>query len=263
MLLPNLISAQSNFFISPRACGKAGVGVSESDSWGAIVNPAGSARLHTSHVAISYNLPYFVDELSSKSVSSILPFKFGVVSASANQYGFSLYQENKFNLSFAKSLTPELDVAFQFNYLHTYLSQSGSGGQLFSGIGLQYAALDNLVLACYVSNPEKATIEINEEKERIPSLFVLGFKWLSSDSFNVSAEVEKQTEIDFLYKLGLEYSIKDRLWIRTGILGRPSIYTMGFGFNVFEVNFDAGIAVNPVLGVSSCFGISYRFKQRR
>lgn len=262
MLLSSTAIGQSSFFISPNAMGKGGVGVADNDSWSSIINPAGTAQLKSANIAVAYHLPYFVDELSYKSISGILPFKFGVIAASVNQYGFSLYQENTFNLAYARGITSNLDVAFQFNYLRTHISQSGSGGNLYAGLGLRYAALENLVLACYISNPEKANIQINDEVEKITSLFVLGFKWLSSDNFNVSAEVEKQTDLELIYKLGLEYSIKNRVWLRTGILGKPSVYTMGLGFNVHHFNLDTGIAIHPSLGVSSCFGISYQFNKK-
>ena len=255
-------TGQSLYVNSPVSLGKGGTGVAVSDEWSAVLNPAGTSKHQRANVSVGYHLPYFVNELSSKSALGGLPFKYGVLSAYVNQYGYSLYQENKAGISYARTLAPNLHAAFQINFLNTHLSQSGNGSQLFAGVGILYDALDDLTMGLYLSNPEKSEISILDETSKIPSLFVLGFNWNASANFDVSCEFEKQDGFDALYKLGLSYSINEKVWVRAGTFGKPVNYTMGLGFKVYDFKLDAGMTHHNILGISSCFGITYLFKKK-
>ncbi len=263
LCFPVGVFGQSIFVNSPASLGRGATGVTSADLWSPILNPAGISQAASPSASVAYHLPYFVNELSSKSALGIVPFRFGVLSAYVNQYGYSLYQENKVGIAYARSLAPNLHASFQLNFQNTHLSQSGSGSQLYAGLGIIYAPLDAVKLGFYISNPEQSSITVMESTSKIPSIFILGFNWSASSDFDVSCEVEKQNGFDMLYKMGLEYSINQRIWIRTGVLGKPVNYTLGLGFEVMGFLWDAGMAHNEVLGMSSCFGIAYQFKPKR
>lgn len=263
LYIPFCVSGQSTFVNSPASLGRGATGVTSADVWSPILNPAGTSQVSSASASVAYHLPYLVNELSSKSALGMLPFRFGVISAYVNQYGYSLYQETKFGVAYARSLAPNLHASFQLNFQNTHLSQSGSGSQLFAGLGVIYEPMEAVKLGFYISNPEQSSITVMESTTEIPSLFVLGFNWRASPDFDISCEVEKQNGFDMLYKMGLEYSINQKVWIRTGVLGKPVNYTLGLGFDVMGFLLDAGIAHHEVLGMSSCFGIAYQFKPKQ
>lgn len=243
--------------------GRGATGVTGADTWSPILNPAGTSEAVGPSISLSYHLPYFVNQLSSKNLLAVLPFRFGVLSVNVHQYGYPLYQENKLSMAFARTLAPHLHASFQLNFQNNHLSQSGAGSQLFAGLGILYKPLNAVRLGFLISNPEQSSISIMESTSNIPTLFVLGFNWSASTHFDISCEVEKQSRFDMLYKLGLEYNINQQVWIRTGILGKPINYTLGLGFDVMGIMLDAGMAHHEVLGISSCFGISYQFKAKQ
>ncbi|MGQ1787293.1 MULTISPECIES: hypothetical protein [unclassified Saccharicrinis] len=263
MLLPIGTMGQSAYLNSPVSLGRGGTGTASFDSWSVLTNPAGTSKTTQIAASVSYYLPYFVHELSSKNALVVLPYQFGVLAVNINQFGYSLYQENNIGLSYSRSITPTLHAAFQFNFQNTDVSQSGSGSQLFAGVGVIYEPMDAVQLGCFVSNPERSKITVQDISSQIPSLFVLGFNWNASTDFDISCELEKQDGFKSLFKLGLEYEIKEMVWIRTGLFGKPLNYTFGLGFNVFDFQLDAGMSHHDVLGISSCFGITYLFRQNQ
>ncbi len=257
------LNSQSIFSNSPVSLGHGNTGVTSFNAWSPLLNPAGIAKFDNIAISASYHLPYSISELSSKNAIGTIPFKFGTIGAYVNQYGFSLYQENRAGISFARSITSKFHASFQLNYQNNHSNQSGSGGQIFSGAGIIFEPLETLQMGISILNPEKSKLTILEESFDIPSVFIIGFNWYASNDFDISLEMEKQDKFEAIYKLGLEYSIINKVWIRTGVYGKPLNYTFGLGFKTLGFNLDAGMAYHEALGATSCFGITYAFNKKQ
>ncbi|GAF02916.1 hypothetical protein JCM21142_41566 [Saccharicrinis fermentans DSM 9555 = JCM 21142] len=262
MLFAQVTRGQSAYLNSPSAMGKGGTGVSTFDSWASLSNPAGTSKHSQTGASASYYLPYFINELSAKNALILLPFKWGVLSTHFQQFGNSSYQENSIGIAYSKSLTPKLHAAFQFNIQNNRLSQSGSGHQFFSNMGLIYEASEHIRVGVAIVNPEQSTITIQDNTTALPSLFVLGFNWGPSSNFDISCELEKQDDYKSLFKLGFQYEIIETVWLRTGVFGKPWNYTLGLGLHIFDFQLDIGMTNHNILGLSSCIGITYLLKQK-
>ncbi len=255
--------AQSFSSKTPVSLGKGGVGVTRKGAGSVLNNPAGTARIHDVHAAINYYFPYFSKELSTQNVCFAVPFKVGVVSAYANRFGNDVFKEYKYGFNFSKSITPCLNAAFQLNLQQNYVSRNSSGNQFFSGVGVQILPRKDFLIGCFISNPEKSSLEISGETIRIPSVFIIGAEWWASDFFSIAVELEKQIYSPSITKVGAEYSINESVWLRAGMFGKPMHYTFGTGVRVASLFIDAALANHQTLGMSSSISLTFYFDRNQ
>ncbi|TLX77743.1 hypothetical protein E9993_03610 [Labilibacter sediminis] len=249
--------AQSLYYRSPSSIGMGGTGITQTDVWSAILNPAGTTHIKNSSFATGYLLPYFTQELSHKSIIATLPTKLGVISSSLNHFGYRLYHETQINFNYARSITPNFSFSFSLHIQNNHIANTGSGQQVYSGIGILYNISENLSFGTTITNPEKTRIKIGEEKIEIPTFFITGLSWKPNSTFTINTELEKQSGLKSLVKLGLNYNIHKQIWIKTGILGKPVNYTMGMGVKFNDLKIDTGISHDQTLGISSGIGLSF------
>ncbi len=246
----------------PASLGRGGSSIIYSDMWAGVNNPASLVNYNTPSVSVGYQLPYGINEMSTKLLTANKPFKFGVLSTFVSQYGFDLYNESRFNIAYSRQLTPTLNASVQFNFQRNYISQSGSGQQIFSGASIYYTPIKSLSLAFVVVNPENSKVEISGEETEIISRMSAGVKWNPSSFFNISVQYDAPRYLDNTIHLGIEYIIRKMVFVRTGVYGKPYVYTLGAGVKYNRFMLDAAVMIDDVLGVSSAFGISYSFSKK-
>jgi hypothetical protein len=258
LCIHRLVYSQYSNSLSPEALGQGGVGVTQTSMYGAALNPASSANFSYVVVGIYYYLPYHISELSYQNVLGIVPTNYGVFSAFIQHCGLISYQENRFAVNFSREVLPGLSAGFQLNVQHVFQQGRKSMYQAFSGIGILYTLHTDVHVGLLLQNSERSAIKLEEELKMLPSLFVLGVRWDASDHFNIIAEVEKQVNYNSIKKLGLQYSLNNKIKIRTGVLGKPVNYTMGLGFSMSPFYVDVGMVQHSILGFSSGIGILFK-----
>ena len=89
--------------IGARAASMGNASVSSTDIWSIFNNPAGMAKQSVFSAGVNYENRYLMKELGLKSAALLVPSRFGVLGLSFNQFGYSLYNENKIGLAYARS----------------------------------------------------------------------------------------------------------------------------------------------------------------
>jgi hypothetical protein len=252
------VKSQYSNTLSPESLGQGGVGVAQTTTFAAILNPASSAYHSYVIAGVYYYLPYHISELSYQNVFGILPTNYGVFSAFTQHYGVKSYQEDRIALNFSKELRPELSLGFQLNVQRVFQYGMKSVYQAYSGLGILYAPYDYMRLGLYLQNPERSSITFGDERILPPSLFVLGLCWDASEQFQITTEIEKQVNYSTIKKLGLQYMMNERIRIRMGVFGKQVNYSMGLGFTVNSLQVDVGIVHHTTLGLSSGIGLCFK-----
>ncbi len=223
-----------------------------------MTNPSGTAYLKSFSTAISYTIPYTINELSSKNICTTLPTQLGNFSAFYNKFGSLKYNEQTIAIGYAKAFNSHLSIGFNFNYIHYQLSNKINKGTPYSSLGFQIIPIKNIKIGALVINPENTQITINEEDATLPSLYTIGLQWISSKYFTVSYELEKELHYTSISKIGLAYAHKNFLWFRTGILGKPMAYTLGLGLRIQSFTVDLAFATHNELGNTSSIGLTFQ-----
>ena len=93
-----------------------------------------------------------------------------------------------------------------------------------------------------------------------PARTSLGILWHIKDNFLLTSEIAKSINFPVNYKLGLELSHKDLLFLRTGLQTFPLTHTVGAGIQYERYNMDFAAVHHQVLGFSPAISFHYEFE---
>lgn len=262
----------SSLFISPAIFGFGGMGtiggrsagmgrasVSLSDFWSIQNNPAGMALQRQMGAGLAYENKFLMKELSLKSAAVIVPVQFGVLGASFNQFGYNKYNENKLGIAYARAFGPALRIGLQLDYLSTRIVEGYEGmNNLTFELGVQSDINSKMTVGAYIFNPIRAKLSKISD-ERIPVVLRFGLSYKFTDKLIGIGEIEKQFDFDPDLRLGLEYTLTETFYLRTGVAVNPGLFTMGAGLHLMHFTFDVAASMHQVLGTTAQASIIYQF----
>ncbi len=252
--------AQEVFLTGSRSQALAGASVSLADGWSVFGNQAGLAKIDRLTFGGTFQNRFLVKELSASSGFFILPIQSSVFAFSVYQFGKSTFRQEKFGVTFARSLNPRLYFGLQFNYYRFFLAEDNrSAGSYGVELGFQYQLTDQLLLGIHTLNPYKISIKTFSGEYSYPSRFNIGAYYQLSGSFGIIAELEKDLQNPLNFKTGLEYNILNKVYLRTGISGKPYQLAAGMGFAIKKLKLDLAVAYNQFLGNSPSVSFQYQF----
>lgn len=254
------LKAQDVFLPGSRSQALAGVSVCLSDCWSVYGNQAGLSRISRSTIGGTFQNRFLVKELSSSSGIFILPIQSSVFAFSVYQFGKNTFRQEKFGITFSRSLNPKLHFGIQFNYYRYFLAgENRTIGSSGLELGFQYQLTNRLLMGIHTLNPYKTVIKTFSGEYSYPTRFNFGAYYQLSDSFGFVTEIEKDLIYSLNIKTGLEYNIRNKLFIRTGISGKPYQLSAGMGFVEKKIKIDLAVAYNQYLGNSPSVSFQYQF----
>lgn len=246
--------------IGSRQAGMGRTSVALTDFWNIQNNQAGIALIDKVSCGIFYENRFLVNEISMKSAAVVVPTKIGVLGASFNHFGYSLYNDMKIGLAYARSFSPFFRIGIQLDYLKTSLGENyGSRSNVTFEVGIQSDVTDAVTIGAYVYNPIRVKLaDYNEEK--VPAVFRFGIGWKVSDNLFVTVEAEKNTAVNpVILRGGIEYAIKNKFYIRGGFSTMQEIFSMGFGMKIKFLRFDISAVMHQSLGFSPQSDLVFQF----
>lgn len=260
VLFSSFSQAQEVFVPASRSQSMAGITTCLQDSWAAFGNQAGLATIKHPTFSGTFQNRFLIKELSTSAGAVIFPLQTSVIALSAYQFGKTTFRHERYGLSYARKLSPRLQMGLQFNYYRFFLAEEnlylGSYGM---ELGFQYQLTPLLLLGIHTLNPYKSGIKTNSGEHDYPSNVNLGACVKVSQSFDLFAEIEKYFSIPLSVKTGIEYNIMNKLYLRSGISGKPNQLSAGMGFEVKRLKIDLAVAYNQYLGNSPSASFQYQF----
>ena len=257
-----------NYGIGARSGAIGNASVTLSDIWSAHHNQAGLAGVSSLQAGVFYENRFGIKELGLKAATVAMPvpgISSGVFGLSFSQFGYSLYNDTKIGLGYAKQLGKKYSVGIQVNYMQTQMGEDhGSAGAITAEAGLIAELITNLYFGVHVFNPTRAKItdyKIQETvfSERAPTIMRCGLRYNFSEKVQLSVETEKDVQYDPFFKAGIEYRAIEQLYIRGGIATDPGYNSFGFGVLLSKFSIDIAASKHQVLGYSTQINITYDF----
>jgi hypothetical protein len=241
-----------------RSAGVAGASVTYSDVWSAFHNQAGLAYLTKFSAGAFNENSFLLSELNTRGIAVALPVKdIGVFGLSMSYFGYSLYNEKKIGLAYAKSFGDKISAALQFDYFGTSISEGyGSNSAFTVEAGFRAEILPGFFLGVHVFNPTRSKLAEYDD-ERVPTVLKGGLSYLFSDKLTVSLESEKNMEAENVFKAGVEYQLIKILYVRGGVATNPTKTAFGFGLNLDSFKFDIAASYHQQLGYTPNVSLTY------
>lgn len=248
--------------ISMRSNALGGLGMAFQDINSIFFNPAGIKNIDGISGVLSAERRFNLADLNTFSLGLAIPIdKNSAVGLSMNQFGFELYNQQKYGLVYARQLMSKFTVGAEVN-LHNYMIQEyGNDGTLSFELGFQYDLSKSLVLGGKLSNPVQQELASGEH---LPTAYQFGLGYTPSEKLWLGLDVEKQIDFDTNVKLGIEYHIIEVLYLRLGVATEPSLLSFGIGLalkNGFKM--DIASSYHQVLGWSPGLSLLYQGEQKR
>jgi len=246
--------------IGARNAGLCRSSVAVTGFWNIFNNQAGLAVITRPVAGISYESKFTISQLSNKSAAFAWPANFGVVGVDFNYFGYSLYNEMKVGLVYARAFGKYLRIGLQLDYLGISIGDGyGSKSNVTFELGVQSDITREITLGAYVFNPVRVKLA-DYGDERIPAVFRFGLAWHFSRNFFATAEAEKNSYYPkVIIRGGLEYNLKERFVFRTGFSSGEELFSFGFGFYIKGLQFDLAAIMHQTLGFSPQASLSYSF----
>ncbi|PCH98760.1 MAG: hypothetical protein COB85_01035, partial [Bacteroidetes bacterium] len=229
--MPVFVSAGvDNFAIGARSAAMANSSVMLSGAWAAHHNQAGLTKVEYVTGGIYYENRFGIKELGLSAGLVVLPVNFwdgGVFGLSFSYFGYSMYNDMKIGLAYAKKLGDRYSVGIQFDYLRTSIGEDyGNKGTVAVEVGLQAELIDDLNIGVHIFNPTRAKaaeykVQDVVTTERIPTILRFGLSYTFSEKVILTAEVEKDVYTKPSIKAGIEYQAIKQLYLRGGVSSYP------------------------------------------
>ena len=203
-----------------RSQGMGNLRVHGMDTWSYFNNPGGLTKLEGSAIAAGYDNRFGLKELSTVDLVGAWKVKAGTLGFGVSHYGGKLFNQQSLGLAFANQLGI-VSMGAKLEWFQTQIEGFGSGHSLIFSLGGIAELSPNFSIGASISNLNRAKISKDSET-RLPTGVSLGVFYSPISQLEIHVEVEKDIQIKPVVKAGLEYAIKDWIFLRTGINSNPS-----------------------------------------
>ncbi len=223
-------------------------------------NPSGLAQFNWREIGVYYSpSPFGLSELAHGYAAFSEPFSFGTIGAGFMTYGFELYRETKFGLSFSTVIEERFFLGASIFYQNLKIENYGSDGSILLNLGgLSYITSD-LRLGFYLSNLARATY--GDEPDQIPVRYNLGISYDALPELSLNGALEKELGFPVSFRFGVEYLIIQYLSLRMGTNTEPSTYSAGVGIHYSYFNLDYSLMSHQDLGLTHQVGLIVHFSE--
>ncbi|HEV7231934.1 MAG TPA: hypothetical protein VGO45_11430 [Bacteroidia bacterium] len=259
----NIFGGNENQSQGARSTGMGDASVCLVDIWCAQNNQACLAFLKNAEAGLFVQNRFGLKELNTALLVLAFPRHSGTFGFCVSSFGYSLYEENKCGLSYAKKIGNHLSLSIQLDCLSTYIGEGYESRNAFAGeTGLKAILLKSLSLGVHLYNPSR-TILVRSSDERMATVFRMGLQYEPSPKILIAVETEKDNWYTGYFKAGFEYKPSLALSLRAGVTGNPSSFRAGAGIHLSNISIDISSSWHPVLGYSQGIGLSFRFRSSK
>ncbi len=255
----NLSAQFENTDVGARPTALGGAFTSLSDNSLAIFyNPAGLGQVKYREFAAFYSpAPFGLTDLSTASLSYSEPLSFGTIGAAFKTYGFELYRENNFIVSYGNSYKNKIYYGANINVYNLHIQNYNNATAFGLDIGAMAYIAKFLQWGFFGKNITGT--KIGEAKEKIAQVYRSGFTFQPEEKLRLIGEIEKDVKYPLSVRGGLEYSVIDFLDLRFGVGSQPAIFSAGVGINYNIFSFDYSFTKSEDLGFTHLGTVSVNF----
>lgn len=229
-----------------------------SDAYALFNNPAGLAQQNWREISIYYSpSPFGIDKLANASAVYHEPTKFGSFAIGFTNYGFELYKENNFFVSYSKMIFNDFFFGATIGYRNISIKNYGSDNTITLLIGGLTYLTNRLRIGFVIDNITRASF--GNEDNQIPITFDFGISYNLISELSINAALQKEIDMNSSIRIGIDYQIIKYLNIRIGAMNEPSSFSAGVGINYSIFEIDYALFNHQDLGFTHQIGVTLQF----
>lgn len=243
-----------------RSQGMGNLRVHGMDIWSHFNNPGGLAKLEASAISGGYDSRFGLKELNTVDLVGAWKIEAGTLGFGVSRYGGMLFNQQSLGIAFANQLGI-VSIGGKLEWFQTHIEGFGSGNSLIFSLGGMAELSPQFSIGASILNLNRSKISNNSET-KLPTGVSLGVFYTPISQLQIHVEVEKDIEIKPIVKAGLEYGIKDWIFIRTGINSNPSRLFFGIGLKSNRFSLDYAYGQNQALGNTNHMSLGFSLSEK-
>lgn len=231
-----------------------------SDSWSYFNNIGALDRIEDTEISAGFDHRFNLSELSTVDFSLGWKNDFGTIGLGVSRFGGKLFNQQLIGLGFSNTLGI-VSVGAKLDWFQTQIEGFGTGNALVFSLGGVAELGPKFFLGANLSNLNSSKISKNSE-QHLPTSVQLGISYLPVESLKLLAEIEKDIELDPVFKVGIEYQLRDWIFLRTGVSSDPTRISFGLGLRKSQFGFDYAYGQNTSLGRTHHLSLVMKVKKK-
>ena len=227
--------------------------------WSVFDNPAGCARLSSFTAGAAYHSTFLLNEMAEQSFGLVLPLKkYGNAGLCYQQFGYSLYKEQRACLLFARSFGTVVEAGVRLDYLSTRFGQDyGNSNTITGSAGIIFRVTEPIRVGVCVFNPHRAAFS-KDSPERYPAVIEAGMSWTFTSGAELAFGISKFSDMKQIPEASLVYPVSKKFQLHAAFSGggEPVEFGYMFRFSSFEISMASGY--HPDLGFSPRLLLTYQ-----
>jgi len=264
ILIPVLgLHAQGGIETLPRGARSTGLGNASliiADSWSIFNNIGALGKLTSSAIVVGYDHRFNLNELTTLSAGTVIhteSFQYGL---SISSYGGEHFNQSNIGLGISNQMGIA-SLGLKINYFQTNIEGFGRAASPVIEFGGVAELGPNLFFGAHIYNLTNAKVGGNSE-DKIPTVVKSGISYRPMEKLMINIEAEKDILLAAIIKLGIEYNLMDRLWLRSGVNTYPNNLFFGIGFRPRNFVIDYATTQSQFLGNTHHFSFGYLFQKK-
>lgn len=257
-----LAVAQSGVEVLPRGArsmGLANANVTLSDAWSFFNNIGGISNVGQSEFFAGYDHRLGLNELTTIAAGATFKNSSGAFGVGLSNYGGDLFNQQSIGIGYANQLGIA-SLGLKINYFQTNIEGFGRGAAPILELGGVAELTPWLFFGARIYNLSRSKLS-QITGEYLPMFVVSGLSFRPSEALMINLEAEKEVYLAPQVKIGVEYSIREKLWARTGINAQPQQLFFGIGFSPKRYRFDYAMSQNHQLGFTHHVSFNYLWNE--
>lgn len=244
-----------------RSSALAGADVALSGFWSIRNNQAGLSHLEAPVAGLFYENRFGIRELGMQSIAFAYPFNTGTIGVTGNYFGDRRYNESAIGLAYGMEILDGFSVGLQLDYFSSYIDSEQfvkNSAVTFEG-GILYDLAGDITIGVHAYNPLEIKMEQSDAVAIIPSTYSIGMAVHLTDGLLVSSELLKTTDQKESVRVGVEYEIIKKTYLRTGVASNPGLFSFGFETSWNQWTLQIASSMHHVLGFSPMISLMATF----
>lgn len=242
--------------ISASAYAIANAAVAEQDQWTIFNNVGGISNTRDLTALFSIYRRFNINELSTLHIALVYPKGASAVGVTLQRFGDHLFSQNQLGIALGHNLG-KTSLGIKANYLRTNTSFFGHKNSIVIELGGMTDLTPSITIGFYVYNINLAKTGTSDTSI-IPLIVKTGFSYQPNLNFTFNFQLEKSHQTDITARIGLQYKMKEKLKVATGLQTNPLRNHFGISFELSKLVISYGFSHHHPLGFSQILSLSLK-----